>query len=150
VNEVLRLQRTAHIAYLHTGLGKLPSGFASLDASRPWITYWIVHSLALLGADLPSEGPSASDIIAFLQSCQATTGGFGGGPQQIAHLAPTYAATAALVTLGGEEALRAVDRAAMADFLNRMAVPASQGGGFRVHEGQYARAATAHQGGGPL
>lgn len=32
-------------------------------------------------------------------------GGFGGGPYQLAHLAPTYAAVAALVTLGGEAAL---------------------------------------------
>lgn len=36
---------------------------------------------------------------------QHPDGGFGGGPFQLAHLAPTYAAVAALVTLGGEDAL---------------------------------------------
>lgn len=36
---------------------------------------------------------------------QHPEGGFGGGPYQLAHLAPTYAAVAALVTLGGEDAL---------------------------------------------
>ena len=36
---------------------------------------------------------------------QHPEGGFGGGPYQLAHLAPTYAAVSALVTLGGTEAL---------------------------------------------
>ncbi len=36
---------------------------------------------------------------------QHPEGGFGGGPYQLAHLAPTYAAVAALVTLGGQDAL---------------------------------------------
>ena len=34
--------------------------------------------------------------------CQNKTGGFGGGPGQISHLAPTYAAINALAILGGE------------------------------------------------
>lgn len=38
-------------------------------------------------------------------SAQHPEGGFGGGPYQLAHLAPTYAAVAALVALGGEDAL---------------------------------------------
>ena len=36
---------------------------------------------------------------------QHPEGGFGGGPYQLAHLAPTYAAVSALVTLGGPDAL---------------------------------------------
>lgn len=49
----LRLRRADHIKYLHGGLQRLPAGYVSLDASRPWICYWIVHSLALLQAPLP-------------------------------------------------------------------------------------------------
>ena len=74
-------------------------------------------------------------MIRFLRSCQAASGGFGGGPLQLPHLAPTYAATAALVSLGGAEALDAVDRAAMLDFICRLAVPPEHGGGFRVCQG---------------
>ena len=45
------------------------------------------------------------------------------------------AAVAALVTLGGEEALDVIDRGGLLAFLRRMAVPAAQGGGFRMCHG---------------
>ena len=35
-----------------------------LDASRPWIVYWILHSLELLGEELPTE--QKHDIVQFL------------------------------------------------------------------------------------
>ena len=76
-------------------------------------------------------------MINFLRSCQAASGGFGGGPRQLPHLAPTYAATASLVSLGGDEALDAVDRPAMLDFIHRLALPPEQGGGFRVCDGAF-------------
>ena len=53
--EPLLLDRQRHIAYLHKGLKSLPKSFASLESSRPWILYWITHSLALLGAELASN-----------------------------------------------------------------------------------------------
>eukprot|EP00873_Tetraselmis_striata_P018221 jgi/Tetstr1/438485/TSEL_027040.t1 len=135
----LALARDKHAAYLRGALGRLPRGFVSLDASRPWICYWALHGLALLEAPLSSGegggGPAEPDIVAFLASCQHPTGGFGGGPGQLPHLAPTYAAVAALLTIGSPEALAAVDRPAMLDFLRRMCVPSEAGGGFTVHEG---------------
>ncbi|KAG2493909.1 hypothetical protein HYH03_007845 [Edaphochlamys debaryana] len=133
LHDLLELHRDTHISYLQTGLGQLSSGFAVLDASRTWIVYWLVHSLALLGAPLPRE-VTADDIVAFLGQCQHPDGGFGGGPLQLAHLAPTYAAVAAAVTLGGK-ALAMVDRVRARDFLFRMCIPPSQGGGFSVHDG---------------
>jgi protein farnesyltransferase subunit beta len=51
----LRLLREEHIEYLHEGLGELPAGFASLDAGRPWICFWIIHSLSLLNAPWPAK-----------------------------------------------------------------------------------------------
>ena len=43
------LLRDKHTAYLLAGISAaLPSGFVSLDASRPWICYWILHALHLL------------------------------------------------------------------------------------------------------
>ncbi len=131
--DFIELHRDLHIAYLHGGLGQLSSSFAVLDASRTWIAYWIVHSLALLNAPLPPH-IRADDVAEFLRQCQHPEGGFGGGPMQLAHLAPTYAAVAAAVTLGGR-ALDMVDRVAARDFLYRMCIPPEQGGGFRVHDG---------------
>jgi protein farnesyltransferase subunit beta len=49
-------------------------------------------------------------VTAFLSSCQHPEGGYGGGPGQLAHLAPTYAAVSALLTLGGQEALSSINR----------------------------------------
>lgn len=71
----------------------------------------------------------------FLGLCQCAGGGFGGGPGQLAHLAPTYAAVAALAELGGPGALGAVDRAAAARFLAARCVPPARGGGFSLCEG---------------
>ncbi|GAB4823274.1 hypothetical protein N2152v2_010320 [Parachlorella kessleri] len=130
----LILTRKQHAKYLSQGLGELPPGFIALDASRTWICYWVTHALALLGAPLPKEAPK-QQLVAFLASCQHPEGGFGGGPYQLAHLAPTYAAVAALVTLGGEEALGVIDRSLLWSFLLRMCVPPSQGGGMTMHEG---------------
>ncbi|KAF6254216.1 terpenoid cyclases/Protein prenyltransferase [Scenedesmus sp. NREL 46B-D3] len=102
-------------------------GFISLDASRPWICYWVLHGLALLQAPLP-QSISASHVITFLQACQHASGGHGGGPGHMPHLAPTYAAVCALVTLGGREAYDSIDRAGVWGFLCRMASAA-----VRVH-----------------
>ena len=67
-------------------------GYASLDASRPWIVYWATHGLNLL--QLPHNKAVPPDAIArFLATCQQPSGGFAGGPHQIAHLAPTCAST---------------------------------------------------------
>lgn len=44
------LCREKHINYLVQSLESLPEYFTSLDASLPWILYWILHSLDLLEA----------------------------------------------------------------------------------------------------
>lgn len=130
----LLLNRDRHISYLHGGLQHLPSGFIVLDSSRPWICFWIIHSLALLEAPLPSD-VSEQAVIDFLATCQDTAGGYAGGPLQLAHLAPTYAAVASLVTLGGHAALSTTKRDAMYNFLQQRAVSPDDGGGFTVCEG---------------
>lgn len=45
------LLRDEHIAYLYDSLEDFPDTFVSLDASRPWMTYWALAGLALLGED---------------------------------------------------------------------------------------------------
>ncbi|KAL3785347.1 hypothetical protein ACHAWO_008024 [Cyclotella atomus] len=165
----IRLLRSAHTAYLVNALSDpLSRGFVSLDASHPWMVYWCLHSLDLLGYfdddDEPSSGSTSglmSDVLADVEVLQKgqllsrivstlgacwtevavdilrdevmgdarlrllhhqqleqqsaatdnTTctvpqqdssytaiqaGGFGGGPQQMPHCAPTYAAVLSL------------------------------------------------------
>ena len=46
---VAHLLRDKHVKYLVRGLTQpLQQSFQCLDASRPWLTYWICHSLAIL------------------------------------------------------------------------------------------------------
>lgn len=48
--------------------------------------------------------------IDYLFRCQSSNGGFGGGPGQYPHLAPTYAAVNALVILGTDMAFKVINR----------------------------------------
>lgn len=43
----------------------MSDGYESLDASRPWIVYWIVHSLEMLDEYIDSEEERAA-VIDFL------------------------------------------------------------------------------------
>ena len=58
------------------------------------------------------------------------SGSYAGGPGQLAHLAPSYAAVNALCAIGTEEAFRSVDREELYRFLSAMKDPS---GGFRMH-----------------
>ena len=48
--------------------------------------------------------------VDFLGRCQNPDGGFAGGPGQLSHLAPTYAAVNALMILGTKEAYEVINR----------------------------------------
>jgi protein farnesyltransferase subunit beta len=54
VNELglAHLLRDHHIDYLYDSLEDYPETFVSLDSSRPWMLYWALASLALLGEDV--------------------------------------------------------------------------------------------------
>jgi protein farnesyltransferase subunit beta len=161
----IRLLREAHTAYLVKALSEpLPKGFVSLDASHPWMVYWCLHSLDLLGyfdeltvggsangsglvnevlmdVDIIQKGQLLTRVVSTLEACYTEVdvelqkdevlqdarlsqlwqqqndpsklnsqflnntqdthqtikaGGFGGGPTQIPHCAPTYAAVLSL------------------------------------------------------
>ena len=81
----------------------------SLDASRPWLCYWILHSLNLLKVSLSRD--EVLGIKDFLGRCQSEEeGGFCGGPGQFAHLAATYAAINAIICLNSKDALKIINR----------------------------------------
>ena len=124
-----RLMREKHVQYLRKGLAGLSGGFVALDASRPWLVYWIIHALDLLEA-LDEDDDMKRRCISTLKACKSS-GAFGGGPRQLAHLAPTYAATLALCCIGSNEAFEAIDRPALYAFLLSMKDASN---GFRMHD----------------
>ena len=120
------LHRDDHVSFLLSGLDRLPRQFSGLDASRPWFVYWISHSLDLLSAwDREVRGAA---VRAFVDACWQATGGFGGGPHQLAHLAATFAAVSALTV---SRQLDCIDRRGMQEFLMSLKDPTT--GGFRMH-----------------
>lgn len=46
------LQRKDHLEYLYDSLEDYPASFVALDASRPWMVYWALAGLCLLGEDV--------------------------------------------------------------------------------------------------
>ncbi|KAH0929332.1 hypothetical protein HID58_015059, partial [Brassica napus] len=125
---MVEIQRDKQLDYLMNGLRQLGPSFSSLDANRPWVCYWIIHSIALLGESVDDD--LENNTIDFLGRCQGSDGGYGGGPGQLPHLATSYAAVNTLVTLGGEKAFSSINREQMACFLRRMK---DTNGGFRMH-----------------
>ncbi|SPO04965.1 related to RAM1 - protein farnesyltransferase, beta subunit [Cephalotrichum gorgonifer] len=123
---VPRLMREKHAAFLRKNLGALPAPYIGADASRPWILYWCLAGLALLGEDVSSYRPG---LVETARTMQNRSGGFGGGHGQTSHLATTYAVVLALAVVGGEEAYEVIDRRAMWKWLCSLKQP---GGGFQM------------------
>jgi len=122
------LHRAKTVAFLRKGLTQLSQGYECLDASRPWLVYWLVHSLELLDEQLTKE--ETKDIVTFLSLCQDPCGGYAGGPGQVAHLAPTYAAVNALCILGSTQALASIDRPKLARWMDSLR---QEDGSFTMH-----------------
>ncbi|KAI9593649.1 terpenoid cyclases/protein prenyltransferase alpha-alpha toroid [Syncephalis fuscata] len=105
-NQEIALYRSLHKRFVRQGLNQLSNHFEALDASKPWLCFWIVHSLHLLSDDDNEHEQEVFDLsfklrmVNTLATCQHPDGGFGGGPDQLAHLAPTYAAVAAITVIG--------------------------------------------------
>ncbi|XP_050442858.1 protein farnesyltransferase subunit beta [Adelges cooleyi] len=115
------LYKPIHLSYIRSHLFKLPQNYECLDSSRPWLCYWLCQSLALLNYELTSE--EKSNVVSFLSKCQHETGGFSGGPNQMPHLAPTYAAVSALCLIGTEEAFNTINRKKLHSFLMSLRMP---------------------------
>ncbi|KAJ3363192.1 hypothetical protein HDU91_003088 [Kappamyces sp. JEL0680] len=125
-----KLKRASHERFLLAPLTEgLNRWFVTLDASKPWLVYWILQSLDLLDIDMPLDVKERS--VETLMACQHSEGGFSGGKGQLAHLATTYAAVNALAIIGAESAFQCIDREKMYAFLMRMKQP---DGSFRMHE----------------
>jgi len=49
------LRKGDHVKYICSTMNYLPAPYVSLDASRPWLLFWTIHSLDLLGCALDDE-----------------------------------------------------------------------------------------------
>ncbi|PYH96834.1 beta subunit of farnesyltransferase [Aspergillus ellipticus CBS 707.79] len=123
------LRQDEHVGYLYDSLEEYPAGFAGMDASRPWMVYWALAGLSLLGEDVTRF---RERVISTFVPMQNPTGGIGGGHGQLSHCASGYAAVLALAMVGGEEALKLIDRERMWRWLGKLKQP---DGGIRVCEG---------------
>mmetsp|Transcript_13453 Transcript_13453/g.25930 ORF Transcript_13453/g.25930 Transcript_13453/m.25930 type:complete len:425 (-) Transcript_13453:170-1444(-) len=127
-DEEIHVLREETVSYLRKGLS-IPLGrsYASLDASRPWLLYWMLHALDLLD-EFPDD--LVPGIRKALVECRAKDGlGFGGNFMQVGHTAPTYAAVLTMVILDDDEAYEMLDRDAIYRFFMSLKHPS---GGFRV------------------
>ncbi|KAF3891544.1 Farnesyltransferase subunit beta [Trichophyton interdigitale] len=123
------LARELHVEYLLDALGEYPGRFVGLDASRPWMVYWALTGLALLGEDITLF---RKRLVATAASMQSGSGGFGGGHGQMAHCASSYAMTLSLAMVGGQEAFSLIDRLACWRWLGQLK---QADGGFQVSVG---------------
>lgn len=128
VDQEIRLLKSKHASYLKDYLTNLPGGFISLEASRPWILYWILHALNLLGYQPVFMYPR---VISTLKHIQNASGGYGGGAGHLSQGAPNYAAVLSLCSIATEEAWASIDRPAMYNYFMRMKQP---NGSFSIHE----------------
>ncbi|KAK3814000.1 MAG: terpenoid cyclases/protein prenyltransferase alpha-alpha toroid [Benniella sp.] len=126
----IELEKMKHVKYLLKDIDELPAYWASLDAGKPWLIYWIFHALDLLGYKIPVQ--YAKRAISSLSHMQCATGGFAGGPGQMAHLAPTYAAVNTLAIIGTKEAYDLINRDTLLEFLMRVK---QKDGSFKTMEG---------------
>lgn len=124
-----RLDKERHARFVKKQLGVLPSAYVGADPSRPWIFYWCLNALSLLGEDIE---PYRAKLIETVRPIQNETGGFGGGFGQASHLATTYAVVLSLALVGGDEAFEVVDRRSMWKWLCLLK---QQDGGFQMAVG---------------
>lgn len=123
------LLRDRHVKFLQKQLGMLPSIFKSADPSRPWIFYWCLNGLSILGEDVAEY---RSRLVETVRPMQNKDGGFAGGFGQTSHLATTYAAVLSLALVGGEDAYEVIDRRSMWKWLCSLKQP---DGGFQMATG---------------
>lgn len=99
-SSLCELSFDAHATYLMNGLLGKTGCHSSLDSSRPWLLYWCIHGLDLLGRLDTLDSSIALGVVHLLRRCMnPNSGGFGGGPGQQAHTAPTYASVLTLSVL---------------------------------------------------
>ncbi|KAK2736482.1 CAAX farnesyltransferase (FTase) subunit beta [Myotisia sp. PD_48] len=120
------LAKAPHVVFLEDALEPYPAKFVGLDASRPWLVYWAMTALYLLGEDILQY---EKRVICTMVPMQNSTGGFGGGHGQMSHCAASYAIVLSLALTESEEAFKIINRLAFWKWLGQLKQP---NGGFQV------------------
>lgn len=112
VEKEVRLNKNSHLHYLLYFLlsnRKLPTNFSQLEASNPWILYWLINSLKVIkfssdDVDLPMSIEQLNSLLTkevFLKLNKFQRndfkGVFAGGYSQLPHLATNYSSVLALL-----------------------------------------------------
>lgn len=118
------LERKKHLFFIDKFLSNpLPSGFVKLDASQPWICYWLMNAMILLGGELTNleRKDDSIKILSYFNQTSNEIGGFGGGNGLLKfenpHLAPTYASIMSLALIGNEDIWNKIDRKSIKNWL---------------------------------
>lgn len=129
------LLRPQHLSYLnHFNESSLPSGFARMVTNIPWMAYWLVNGSSLLG--LSVDDSCLWRVMSCFNYSSKGVGGWSGGPNQLPHLASSYAALCTLVVNYDESLLEVIDRQAITRWIQTLAVDL-QGGSIAcvMHQG---------------
>lgn len=128
--EIPTLLTAKHLKYLNMALGQLPPMFTGLDASQPWLLYWVINSIYLLKGDISQDTLNAAGakIISLIHP----DGGIGGGIGQIGHAAASYAAINTLALTKNEDLWNKIDTKKIYDWLMRLK---QDDGSFVMHIG---------------
>lgn len=124
------LLRDKHTKFLKMALGPLPGMFKALDASQPWIYYWVLNSLGLMGVEIQQD--VKSQVTMKLLALIHKDGGLGGGAGQMGHAAATYAGILALTIAGDESVWSQINREKMYQWLLTLK---QDDGSFVMHVG---------------
>ncbi|CAB16215.1 Protein farnesyltransferase subunit beta [Schizosaccharomyces pombe] len=116
-----------HLKYLTKMLDPLPSPFTVLDASRAWMVYWELSSLAILGK---LDSSVCERAISSVRQLKGPSGGFCGGNGQDEHLLSTYASILSICLCDSTDAYSLIERDRLYDWLFSLKNP---DGSFRVN-----------------
>ncbi|EPY52777.1 farnesyltransferase beta subunit Cpp1 [Schizosaccharomyces cryophilus OY26] len=120
-----------HYDYLKKMLESLPSYFSVLDASKAWMIYWELNSLAVMNK---LDGAVKTRAISSLRQLRGVNGGFCGGNGQQEHVLSTYAAVLSICLCGDDEAFALIEKEKLLRWFYSLK---NYDGSFRVnHEGE--------------
>lgn len=98
-HNTLLLKKEQHGSYVVSSMHKMGKSIFGYDVGHPWLLYYITNVLYLLNEkEHQLEKEDRDRLIQMLQYCK--TDGFSGGHGQVPHLAPTYAAFLAILSIG--------------------------------------------------
>ncbi|ETB57427.1 hypothetical protein YYC_04325 [Plasmodium yoelii 17X] len=112
-----------------------------LEASKPWIFYWCIHTIYILYNDFEIEQKLCKEtfsiikknVFYYLNKIKNKNDGFGGGLNQYTHITTTYAAICVFIYLNDDENnfLGFIDKKKLHSYILQLKC---KDGSFRLHK----------------